>query len=87
MTESTLMEFPCMFPVKIIGTNSSSFIDDIKQITLKHFPNFTDMDLSQKLSQNNNYLALTVTVYALNQAMLDDFYKEVTQHKDIKMVL
>lgn len=87
MTQTTLMEFPCNFPVKIIGINSLVFIGDVKSITIKHFPNFKDEDLTHKISEKNNYLAITAIVYAENQMMLDAYYQELTKHPDIKMVL
>lgn len=87
MTNDSLIEFPCLFPIKIIGVHSPTFIEDIKNITIKHFPNFEEKDLVQKPSQKNNYLALTVTVFAQNKPSLDAFYEEVTQHPQIKMVL
>ena len=87
MTKTTLMDFPCNFPVKIIGTNSPIFLEKVKQIAKKHFPSFKDEDLTQKMSQKNNYLAITVTVFAENQKMLDAFYEELTKLPDIKMVL
>lgn len=87
MTKTTLMEFPCMFPVKIIGTKSQVFLTEIKQIIKSHFPEFKDADFSCKESQQGNYLAITAQVWATNQAMLDAFYQEITQHPDIKMVL
>lgn len=87
MTKTTLMEFPCHFPVKIIGTNSQLFLDKVKKITIKHFPNFNTEDLTHKVSQKSNYLAITVTVFAENQAMLDALYQALTKLPDIKMVL
>lgn len=87
MTQATLIDFPCQFPVKIIGINSSSFIDEIKEITLKHFPSFKNEDLKQQPSQQNNYLALTVTIFAENKDQLDLYYLEVTKNQHIKMVL
>lgn len=87
MTKTTLIEFPCLFPIKIIGINSQKFIDEIKQSTINHFPNFKEEHFSQKLSDKNNYLAITVTVLAENQTMLDDFYREITKNEQVKMVL
>lgn len=87
MTHTSLMEFPCQFPVKIIGTNSQNFIDDIKDLARKHFPEFKDADLTQKPSQQNNYLALTLTVLAQNQKMLDELYQDLTKNPNVKMVL
>ena len=87
MTNTSLMEFPCRFPVKIIGTNSQNFIDEIKEVAIKHFPEFKDSDLTQKPSQQNNYLALTLTVMAQNQKTLDDLYQDLTKNPNVKMVL
>lgn len=87
MTKETLIEFPCLFPIKIMGVNTPLFVEQIKQSTIKHFPNFEDKDLTQKLSAKSNYLALTVTVLAQNQEMLDEFYREVTKNEYVRMVL
>lgn len=87
MTETTLIEFPCHFPIKIIGTNSELFISEIKQIVINHFPSFKNEHIAHKMSKKNNYLAITVIVYAESQKILDALYKELTQHPDVKMVL
>lgn len=87
MTQKSLIEFPCEFPVKIIGIHSDLFIADIKKITKQHFSDFSEDKLRHKPSKKNNYLAITVTVFAQNQAMLDAFYQEITQHALVKMVL
>jgi hypothetical protein len=73
--------------VKIIGTNSPIFLDSVTQVTIKHFSNFNTTDLTHKLSQKNNFLAITVIVFAENQQMLDAFYQELTKIPDVKMVL
>jgi putative lipoic acid-binding regulatory protein len=87
MTNKTYMEFPCNFPVKIIGSNSDAFIHDIKNIILKHFPDFNQDNLVYKTSKGSNYLAITSTVIAQNQEMLDLFYQDLTHHPEVKMVL
>ncbi|KTC79686.1 MULTISPECIES: YbeD family protein [Legionella] len=87
MKKTTLIEFPCYFPIKIIGNNSPVFFEEIKHITITHFPNIEDEALTHKMSKDSNYLAITVTVYAENQEMLDAFYRAVTQHPEVKMVL
>ncbi|MFT4058269.1 MAG: DUF493 domain-containing protein [Legionella sp.] len=87
MTNTTLIEFPCHFPIKIMGPNTAAFLQEIKEITLKHFPKIEQENITHKKSKGNNYLAITVTVYAENQNMLDNFYREVSKHSEIKMVL
>jgi len=84
---SSLMEFPCDFPIKIIGKNSAAFAIDVANIVRKHFPATPDSSIRSKPSHQASYLAITATVHALNQASLDALYMELTQHPDIKMVL
>lgn len=85
--KETLMEFPCNFPIKIIGTHSETFKAAIAEITSRHFVSFNPETIVFNQSANGNYLAMTVTVMAENQEMLDAFYMEVTKHPEIKMVL
>lgn len=87
MTKDTLIDFPCTFPIKVIGTNSSSFLEEIRQITLAHFPDTSEDALTHKMSKNANYLAITVSVFVENKDRLDTFYQALTQHPEVKMVL
>lgn len=87
MNKTTLIDFPCHFPVKIIGANLDSFINAVLDITKTHFSSFEEQHFTHKKSNNNNYLAITVTVYAENQETLDAFYREITKLPDVKMVL
>lgn len=87
MTKTTLIEFPCHFPIKIIGPNSETFSKEIKEIIRKHFPEFSYESLTQQASKQGNFISFTATVLAENQAMLDDFYRELSKHPEVKMVL
>ena len=81
------MSFPCDFPIKIIGNNRAEFAADMTAIVRRHFPQLLDQDVRSQPSQSNNYLALTVTVRAEDQAGLDALYQELSLHPDTKMVL
>lgn len=85
--DKSVLEFPCHFPIKIMGNNSQQFIVEIIEIIQRHFPEIKHEDINQLPSKNANYLGLTIKVYALSQSMLDDFYREVSAHSEVKMVL
>ena len=85
--ETTLIEFPCDFSVKIMGKNSATFLDDIRDVALKHFPSIEQEKITFNLSESSNYIAITVTVFAENKKMLDAFYEDLVKHPDIQMVL
>ncbi len=85
--EQSLMQFPCDFPIKIIGKNSPVFLSEITAIVRKHFPTTADAAIRHSASQQSHYLAITATIRAHDQASLDALYQELTTHPDIKMVL
>jgi putative lipoic acid-binding regulatory protein len=81
------MEFPCEFPLKIIGKNNANFTNNIIDIVRKHFPDTLDEAIASNISNKNNYLAISVNIYAQDQQTLDNLYYQLTQYPDIKMVL
>ncbi|MCP0913293.1 MULTISPECIES: HP0495 family protein [Legionella] len=87
MTEQTLMKFPCNFQIKIIGKNDEKFTAEIMDIARRHYPSLKDSEMKAQPSQQGNYLAISIIVYAEDQSTLDALYIELTQHPDIKMVL
>ncbi|MGQ3887726.1 YbeD family protein [Legionella sp. CNM-1927-20] len=87
MTDKLIIEFPCDFPIKIIGIHSDNFSSDITEIILKHFPNTESSRIVYKMSEKGNYAAITATVYPTCQVELDALYQELTQYPGIKMVL
>jgi putative lipoic acid-binding regulatory protein len=85
--DKSLMQFPCDFPIKIIGKNTALFLEEITMIIRQHFPQTPDIAIRNQSSQKNNYIAITATVLAHDQITLDALYQDLTNHPDIKMVL
>ena len=83
----TLMVFPCDFQMKVIGINNESFANDVASITRKHFPTITDDSIRSQISQQQNYLAITLSLYVQDQQTLDLLYMELTKHPHAKLVL
>lgn len=86
-TQETLLEFPCRFPIKVMGVRTDEFSQIIFEIALKHAPDFTHADLDMKVSRNGNYLSLTCTINAQSREQLDNLYREFTGHPLVKWVL
>ena len=85
--KTTLIDFPCDFPLKIIGSHTHNFIEEITSIVLKHYPLTPEENISTKTSEKGNYISMTVIVFTENQMTLDALYYELTSHPHIKMVL
>jgi putative lipoic acid-binding regulatory protein len=83
----TLIEFPCDFPIKIMGACVDDFAQTVARVVQAHDPAFDVASMQMRPSRNGNYLALTCTVRALSQAQLDALYRELSAHPMVKVVL
>lgn len=86
MSESPL-QFPCEFPIKIVGNNHEQFELEVYTIVRKHFPDLSESSLQTRTSRDKSYLAITVTVMAKSQSELDAIYEELTQCELVIMAL
>ena len=83
----TLIEFPCDFPIKIMGVCVDDFAQTVARVVQAHDPAFDVASMQMRPSRNGNYLALTCTVRAVSQAQLDALYVELSGHSMVKVVL
>ena len=89
MTEerTTLLEFPCEFPIKIMGARVDDFAQVVLEVVLTHAPDFDAATMQMRPSSKGNYLSITCTVNATSQAQLDALYREMSSHPMVKVVL
>lgn len=88
MTEkTTLLEFPCAFPLKIMGRREADFAQQILAVVLRHAADFDASTMEMRPSRAGNYLSLTCTIRATSQAQLDALYRELSAHPLVKVVL
>lgn len=85
--EETLLEFPCDFPLKVMGLRTDDFAQGVIEIVLRHAPDFAAETTEMRPSSGGKYLALTCTVRAVSRAQLDALYREVSAHPLVKVVL
>lgn len=85
--ETGLLQFPCDFPIKIIGTASEQFVNDVKNIIHNFFPESALKSFSYKPSGKGNYTAVSAVILVTDKATLDKLYSGLTSYPGIKMVL
>lgn len=85
--KETLLEFPCDFPIKIMGARVEGFAQAVAEAVLVHAPDFDPASMTMRPSSKGNYLALTCTIRAESKAQLDDLYRALTAHPMVKVVL
>lgn len=89
MTEpdSSLLEFPLDFPIKIMGRRVDGFAQAMADLVCAHAPEFDPATMEFRSSAQGNYLGLTVTVRVESREQLDGIYRALTGHPMVKLVL
>jgi len=87
MNDETLLEFPCNFPIKIMGRDTPEFHVTARELVEKHTGPLDDSAIQSAVSRKGSFVSITVTVTAQSQQQLDDIYREVTDNEDVLTAL
>ena len=79
--EESLIEFPCEFPVKVMGASIPEFHTAIEKIALLHDPDFDPSKTTQNISKTGKYVSLTIKINAKEKPQLDAIYKDLTENE------
>lgn len=82
-----MFEFPCDFPLKIMGAARDDFAQAMVTVVQAHAPDFDPATVEMRASGKGNYLALTCTIRAHSLEQLDTLYRDLTSHPYVKIVL
>jgi putative lipoic acid-binding regulatory protein len=85
-TES-LIEYPCDFPIKVMGARVDGFAESMCQVALQFDPDFNPATLEMRPSKAGNYLSVTLTIRATSREQLDNLYRALTGHPMVKVAL
>ncbi len=87
MNDETLMEFPCSFPIKLMGNDKPEFHRTVRELVENHTGPLDDAVIQSSLSRNGRFVSITVTITARSQQQLDDIYRDAKAHDDVLMAL
>jgi len=85
--KTSLLEFPCSFPIKAMGKNSDDFEQLVSDIVLTHAELWPDEPIRSVPSKKGNYVSITAVIKAESQQQLDAIYRELTDCEQVKMAL
>ena len=85
--DTPLIEYPCAFPIKIMGHTRAGFAQAMLEIVRRHAPQFDGATMEMKSSKHGKYLSITCTVTATSREQLDALYRELCDHPMVVMVL
>jgi len=82
-----LFDFPCDFPIKVMGRAHPEFAATIALVIREFDAEFDQARIELRPSSGGNYTGLTCTVRATSRAHLDDIYRALTAHPMVKVVM
>jgi putative lipoic acid-binding regulatory protein len=83
----TLFEFPCDFPIKVMGRRTDDFRSLVLGIVQKHTGDIDPANIEERPSKDGKYLSLTCTFKAQSKDQLDALYRELTTCERVLIVL
>lgn len=86
-TAPPLIDFPCEFPLKVMGKNEGKFLETIIFLIQTILPSFSPEKIETRLSSSGKYTSLTCTIHVESQAQIDDIYRLISAHPLVKFAL
>ncbi len=82
-----LLEFPAVFPLKVMGVRVENFAQEIAEVVRTHIPEFDPASLEMRSSSKGTYLSVTLSLNVSSRGQLEAVYRAVSAHPLVKIVL
>jgi putative lipoic acid-binding regulatory protein len=87
VNDDSPLQFPCDFPIKVMGVGGCGFQVLVLELVRRHAPDLDATRVRIRDSRAGRYQSVTVTVNARDRAQLDAIYQDLGEHPRIKLVL
>lgn len=87
MTESPRIEFPCDYPIHIIGEGDHALRVEVLAIVRRHAPDLDEDSVSVRESRRGRYSSVRVTIVATGAEQLEALHADLVAHPRVRMVL
>jgi putative lipoic acid-binding regulatory protein len=85
--EAPKIEFPCEYPIKVLGVSSDAFETIILEVFQRHAPGFDQRTVAAKASRNGTYTSLAITIIATGPDQLHALHQDLMATGHVKMVI
>lgn len=81
------LEYPCPYPIRVIGDNESDFPECIGEIVQKFDDSFDPKSIVVQPSKNGTFVSLRITFVAVSREQLDKLHQAIMATGRVKMVI
>lgn len=85
--EPPKIEFPCEYPIKIMGRETEDFRAIVLEVMRKHAGDIAESQIKQRASGKGTFTAVTVTIVATGKPQLDAIFEDLKATGRVTMVL
>ena len=81
------IEFPCRYPIKVMGVAAADFRDATVSIIERHAGALLETDIVVRDSRAGRYQSVTVTITATGVEQLQAIFDDLKAHELVRLVL
>ena len=81
------IEFPCDYPIKVLGRSGAAFEAAVLEVFERHSPGFDRSTTTSRPSRNGKFTALTITIVATGKPQLDALHQDLIATGLVQMVI
>ncbi|MBT4521288.1 MAG: DUF493 domain-containing protein [Halieaceae bacterium] len=81
------IEFPCGYPIKILGRNQVNFESIVLAVVERHAPDFDRRSVKAKKSSKGTFSSINITITATGPEQLEALHRELLATGLVKMVI
>jgi putative lipoic acid-binding regulatory protein len=85
--EETLLEFPCDFPIKVMGKAEPGFEAMVVELVSRHTDELLETAINSRFSKGGKWVSVTINLRAESKAQLDAIYLDLSAHEKVVMAL
>lgn len=85
--EAPKIEFPCDYPIKVLGRSSDAFESIILEVFERHAPGFDPETITVKGSSKGTFTSMTITITATGPEQLEALHQDLIATGQVQMVI
>ena len=85
--EPPRIEFPCDYPIKVMGRSCDTFESIVLDVFERHAPGFDQQTIAVKISSKGTFTSLTITITATGPDQLESLHQDLLATGQVTMVL
>ncbi len=85
--EPPKIEFPCEYPIKVLGRSVEEFESVVVGVFERHAPGFDQETIAVKASSKGTFTSLTITITATGPEQLASLHQDLMDTGLVQMVI